>query len=110
MNKRTIQRRKLRKFLYQKIQREKGFNPEECWNLDYTIIDFVLPRLKYFAKHTIGYPADLTPEKWNKILEEIIEGFEIYTNKDWYKRNNDDDAKIEKAFDNFHKWFQALWW
>lgn len=32
-------------------------NPRECWNLDCTFAKFALPRLKYYKKHTLGYPG-----------------------------------------------------
>ena len=41
-----------------KERRKYGFELNELWSLDYTIIKFVIPRLKVFRERTIGFPAD----------------------------------------------------
>lgn len=109
MHKRTIQKRKARKYLYQKVQREQGFSPEECWNLDHTIIDFVLPRLKYFLNHHCGYPIDSSPEQYKKDLQAIIEGFELHQTYEWYNVNSEQVQKEQKAKELFGKLLYDLW-
>lgn len=113
MHNRTIQRRKATKYKWQKIQREQGFSPEECWNLDCTIIQFVLPRLKYFAKHTISYPARYSYDTYIKMLNEIVYGFELYLeNKYWYVDNPKREEQmqaVDKAFKQFADLFCDLW-
>jgi hypothetical protein len=38
-------------------------------------LDFVIPRLVYFEKHFVGYPAKFnSDEEWNKILKEMVQG------------------------------------
>lgn len=74
-----------------KYLKKKGtyVNPIECWNLDYTIAKWILPRLKLFREETVGYPSidrkiyaetgemvGITFEDWQKILDEIILAFE----------------------------------
>lgn len=62
---------------------------KELWNLDYTIAEWILPRLKAYKKLTIGFPPidrkfysetkefkNITFEDWQNILDEIILGFE----------------------------------
>lgn len=110
MNKRTIQKRKANKFTKQYIENKYKVDIEETYNLDATIVNFCLPRLKVFRKVTKCYPGELTPETWDKVLSEIIEGFELYVAKSWYEYNDEDKEKIKKAFDNFHEWFFDLWW
>ena len=70
-------------------------NPRECWNLDCTFADFALPRLKYYKKHTLGYPGREgaeTPEKWDKVLDEMIIAFQYITEyDDWWL----DDPKYD---------------
>lgn len=63
---------------YQRMR--SGVSDEECWSLDNTFTNFILPRLKHFKKmerHT--YPSDITPEQWEKILDELIWTFEYMT-------------------------------
>lgn len=74
-----------------KYAKKKGkyVSNKETWNLDYTIAEWILPRLKAYKKVTIGYPPfdkklyaetkelkNITFEDWQNILDEIILGFE----------------------------------
>lgn len=74
-----------------KYLKEKGLYVmnKELWNLDYTIAEWILPRLKAYKAKTIGYPSidrkvysetkklkNITFEDWQNILDEIILGFE----------------------------------
>lgn len=69
-------------------QHGKYINPKDTWSLDYTIAEFVLPRLKLFKEKTLGYPGTgeaNTPEKWDAILDKIILSFElILDDDDWW--------------------------
>ena len=65
--------------IYQKLR--YGVSNKECWNLDQTITKFILPRLKHFKKVNVhSHPANLTEEKWDAILDEIIWTFEYLDN------------------------------
>jgi len=93
---------------YQKITR--GYSDEECWNLDYTIAKFILPRLRHFKKncHTLTWrrhkivngevvelvesemlePTDektwLNSEEWDEVMENMIFAFEfILKEEEW---------------------------
>ena len=100
---------------------EHGFDESECWNLDSTIAKFILPRLKCFAEHTMGYPGDITSEEWHEILNKIIKAFELYTADDaWLyeemkkdgitlKENSRND-QIKEGLELFVKYFSSLWW
>ncbi len=79
--------RRLRKKQLKKLG--KYVNPSECWNLDITICEWIIPRLKEYKNKTIGYPPidkklyaekkelkEITFEEWQIILDEIILGFE----------------------------------
>ena len=62
--------------------------PKELWNLDYTVAKFVLPRLIKFKENSLGFPgydeAD-TMNKWQDILQKMINAFEyIVTDDDWW--------------------------
>ena len=53
------------------------FSPSELYNLDKSIIEFTLPRLKAFAKMELnGHPVDLTYNEWIITLDKIIFAFE----------------------------------
>lgn len=60
----------------------------DLWNLDITIANFVLPRLKKFKEENDGYPEREemdTPEKWNEALDKMILAFEYVVSwDDWW--------------------------
>ena len=50
-----------------------GVSDSECWSLDWTLTNFILPRLKHFKKINVHtHPPQVTPEQWDKILDELI--------------------------------------
>ena len=59
-------------------RKDRGFDDRELWNLDHTIAQFILPRLKAFKLYADGYPVGLTEKKWNYILKEMIWSFELF--------------------------------
>ena len=67
-----------------------GFNYEETWNLDYSMICFILPRLVWLRDHTHSYPPtyicgkQMTYKGWIDILNTIINGLFIYVTVDEY--------------------------
>lgn len=57
------------------LEKDIGFRYEETWNLDYTLATFILPRLAYFRKELHSFPAGMTQEMWENILDTMIQGF-----------------------------------
>ena len=101
-------------------------NVKDTWSLDCAFADFAIPRLKLFKKVNNGYPghgdAD-TFEKWNEIIDKMIEAFELhndFVNKsDKYflptgefdkARYEVDSLKEQEGLKLFAEWFGALWW
>lgn len=91
---------------FKKQRAERGFDDTETWGLDVTIAKFILPRLKRFKEISNGIPIGLTQEEWNKILDEIIEGFEIIS-KDNMTINSE---KEQRALKLFSEHYFSLWW
>ena len=50
----------------------------ETWNLDYTLIMVLYSYLRRFKECSKAIPARFTDEEWNKILDDMIKGFEDY--------------------------------
>lgn len=106
----------------------RGWSDKEIWNLDNTISEWIIPRLKEFKKITQGYPGDLESfEQWQGMLDEIIFGFEWPTiETDWYVKNvyslpeEEKNEKMKEFKDLmkraeegrilFAKYFCGLWW
>ncbi len=57
-------------------RRTRGWDDSVTWNLDKTIAEFAIPRLKRFKEITQTCPNDLTEEEWNEILDKMIYGFQ----------------------------------
>lgn len=95
----------------------RGFDDTEMWSLDCTIAEFIAPRLKVFkeqAERAGDHPAQITFEEWKGILDQMIEGFEIYPNHfDWSTEDAEEYEanwkKVDKALSLFHKWFFNFW-
>lgn len=91
---------------YRKQRLERGFDNTELWNLDHTILEFILPRLKAFKEVHKGWPADLeSDEEWQKVLQSMIDFIESFRNEDSEPLPPD-----HEGWSNFHKYFFSLWY
>lgn len=107
-------------------QHNKYVNPRDTWNLDYTIAEYVLPRLKLFNQISISYPGRDemdTAEKWHNAIDKMITAFQLVIDTDdlhdryWddnFHFNQElfekDQAQIKEGLHLFAEWFQHLWW
>ena len=84
-----------------------GFSYNDIWDLDKTIVMFILPRMAYYREHCTGYPSDFAEvaedgftvlkeeeaaENWNHILDTICEGLHCYLETDF----DESEEKHEK--------------
>lgn len=90
---------------WKKQRKERGFDDTELWALDSSITKFILPRLKAFKESKASYPGHLTEKKWDKILDNMIEGFEEHSK---YEAGCDYD-KIKIGLKLLAKWYLSLW-
>ena len=94
---------------YREEQKKTGVSPDETWNLDVTIAEFVLPRLKLFKEKTIGVPCCFgTMEEWHAELDRMIRAFELMCDDKAF--GSESQNEIDAGLDSFRKYFQALWW
>jgi hypothetical protein len=80
---------------------------EDLWNLDHTISEFVLPKLKRFAECAPGYPGNLTQEAWADILSDMIYFHEQVL---LYYMKTDDEPRLIRGRNYFGEYYSALWW
>ena len=93
-------KRILRFFKFAWQRKTRGFDDSETWNLDNTIANFVLPRLKRYKELNNGCPIldgfdesldennDKMHEEWNRIIDRIIFSLERISKddeSDWIK-------------------------
>ena len=118
---------------FKKQRLERGFDNTELWNLDYTLAEFLLPRLKAFREQTFGCPGcfvdDYEPyedgmDKWYAILDEMIWALETYikcedsdfkyNGKSYYDMTREEmialDEKINNGLNLISKYWRCLWW
>ena len=95
-----------KKDLYAKQRAERGFDDTELWNLNATIAQFILPRLKRFREINKSYPKAISEKEWNEILDKMIKFFEEYLDENNYLEDNLEKEGIEL----FAKYFLDLWW
>lgn len=102
---------------YRKQRIERGFDDTEFWNLDSTILQFALPRLRaWIAKRPVGYPnydEASTFEGWMEVLEKIAWWMEHYINGDEPNPNTKELEEYMKKMAEgkklFFKYFENLW-
>ena len=108
---------------------EEGIDEKELWNLDVTLTDFILPRLKAFKKmKRLGFPdpqtqdGTITDEQtafvaWEQNLDDIIRGFEAHLRlvsnrgeKEYNEEHEKAQLKImDKGFKLFAEHYTKLW-
>ena len=98
----------LRRWFISTYQRTRyGVSDAECWSLESTLTKFILPRLKHFKKINVNsYPADITHERWNEILDEIIWTFEYMNDDERFNpipRIKDVIIDMNKYIDNINR-------
>jgi hypothetical protein len=97
------------KFFWQRLT--LGFSSDEMWNLDNTIAEFVLPRLKYFRHLETGFPGCFdNAEQWYNLLDKMIYAMDMIAKGEHYVCDQSEYKRIQEGNDLFGKWFRSLWW
>lgn len=90
-----------RQLTFYKQRIERGFDDTELWNLDSTILKFILPRLKAFKESTNGHPATFeTLDDWKHCLQKMIDSIESII---------EDDNPDYEGWYLFKEYFFNLW-
>jgi hypothetical protein len=120
------------KWAWQRVFR--GFDDRVAWSIDYHLAKTIPQYVKLLKENKIGIPMSvlsdfphdenyncsdkdwkLAQEKWNKILEDIAEGFEAYIGLDdlWGEEHQEErklkEDKFNKAFELLKENFSDLW-
>ena len=85
---------------------------KELYSLDYTIVEFTLPRLKEFKKQKCGYPSYLhSEEHWDYILDRMVASFELILRDhgtcDW---TPEEELQVFLGLNYFKEYFLSLWY
>ena len=95
------------KFFFQRLFR--GFDDSECWNLDGSLARLIVPRLKRFKEIGRAHPHDLTQEKWDEYLDEMISAFEFFAGDARFDCDTEQFDKANVGLNLFAKHFGNLW-
>jgi len=57
--------------------------PHDTWSMDHTLAMIIHPMLVQLKATTHGHPNQLTEERWNEILDEMIWAFEQKCRDNW---------------------------
>lgn len=89
-----------------------GFNPADTYSLDYSIAQYILPRLKHLKKGKRGHPSNMTDRQWDRELSKMIAAFNIIVNGSYYGlggRRQPEQKIIDAGLDSFRKHYHSLW-
>lgn len=84
----------------------------DTWSMDHTLSYIIVPMLEQLKATKNGYPSDLTEERWDEILDEMIWAFT-------YKRDKFDtildkdhetaQTRMSNGFKLFGEYYENLW-
>ncbi len=111
---------------YQRVFR--GWDDTAVWSVDYYIARLLPQLLKQLKENKSGIPmwafdgleceenydysdenTQIAEERWNEVLDKIIEGFEEYIELEDKGDTGNDSEKFKKAFELFEKYFGSFW-
>lgn len=114
------------KWAWQRVFR--GWDDRITWDMSSYFADLIVDVLKRFKEKNNGVPFsmydesehdnngmftdeqdNMASERWNEVIDEIIEGFQFYIDND-YSQYEDVEGKFKRAFDLFRKHFEDLWY
>jgi hypothetical protein len=126
----------------------RGYGDSDLWNMNYFLTEIILNMLVELKRIKHGVPSildeatgnyDYDEQKWNEILDKMIEGFAILRKCDlydemiewggylpdesrkqiqdsmqkkystWRFTTREEEAKVKLAFELFSKYYQSLW-
>ena len=94
---------------------EDGFIPAEFWNLDSTLAMYIYSHLCYFRDNcNVGHPGNMSEDRWNKILDDMIIAFKLLIEKDETDyhsiESKNRQKKIRYGLRLFIKYLYDLWY
>lgn len=106
------------------IPDEEGFVDAEHFNLDTSLSLYIYSQLCYFRDYpmTCGTPCGLTHEKWEEIVNAMIEAFRLLiveedyserwtmSEQEWRHKSKNKQKKINYGLRMFIKYYSNLWY
>lgn len=79
----------------------RGWDDTELWNLDCTVAQFILPRLKVFVERNTSFQCE--------DMEKIVEMFEFLTSQDVFLPTENQTKLFEEGMILFARYYRSLW-
>lgn len=100
------------KHLIKKIKTRLKYGVTCCdvYSFDYYLSKKIWNGLKLFKKLSMSHPINLTEKKWDKILDQMIEGFDLMANDDMWDMDEKKNKKAHKALKLFAEYYTNLWY
>ncbi len=113
--------RQVKRWLQHRVQKlTKGYSDDETWDLDYTLAEFLLPRLKRFKQLNTGHPMGMTEAEWEQYLDDMIWALQFHQdekNADWLKIHGKDEPppielheRANRGLELIGRHWRDLWW
>ena len=96
----------------------RGYSDFDSVDIPFAFNKRLLGALKLHKENLSGYPADLTEEKWNDILNDIIFYFEVQCGQHndlddivkWHPKERPEEVyKYRRGKYYFYKYYDSLW-
>lgn len=104
----------------------RGWSDQDTWSFDHHLSGVISGGVRRLQADAHGYPVDVCScpdplgkhtgcdgaEKWNAVLEEIAQGFELQRRATWStgtKMTEEEQAKMDRAFDLLKLHYGSLW-
>ena len=94
-----------------------GYSQCDTWGIDYYLVRILIPMITRLRNRDIGYPESCSsPEVWNSILDQIIEGFKaaerllnLEYESDFHYHMRKDEVIFKNGMRLFTEYFFNLW-
>lgn len=94
---------------FSKQRMERGFDDSETWALDYTIAQFILPRLKRYDE--IAEDAIIRSDKVKQQTKNVIAALElVIRDGEGENLSGREEKEVEEGMRDFVEIFRELWW
>lgn len=104
---------KIRNFRWWLQRSKRGWTEYDAWNIDVWFMETMESMLTYYRRHHVGYPPDISEERWDEIIDRMIfllkemqkDDICVDFEQDFKNKMTNKD----EFFELFSKYFYALW-
>ena len=92
---------------YEEQYNTRGFDDSVIWSLDYSLVKWLLPRLKRFLEISENL---VNADDFHADVKLMIEGFELFLDEDYDDYDETQVAKVDRSFQLLADNYKGLWW